>query len=293
MTIEEWKPAFEVPGYEVSSLGKVRRSVPIRNGKKSALSCVKPRMDARGFAVIAPYKNGRQRTMALAALVFRTFVGPLPSHRRFIYIDGDRANCAVANLALAQFAYKALVAGDQVGKWTLVKLEGTDNRGVPFWLCQCNCGTERRVSAGHLASRASQSCGCTFAELRALQIGDKHPGWKGGCEVRGSLAWSKIRLRILNSNAKAAGEIPLNATPEDVRDLWAKAGERCEVCGAADSGERSLSIDHDHQSGQLRGVLCAKCNSAIGMAGDSPERLRQLADYIESSRISGGKVRAS
>lgn len=43
--------------------------------------------------------------------------------------------------------------------------------------------------------------------------------------------------------------------------------------------EMELSIDHDHKTGIVRGLLCRQCN--IGKLGESPERLRRAADYIE------------
>lgn len=57
-----------------------------------------------------------------------------------------------------------------------------------------------------------------------------------------------------------------------LRDL---AGE-CTVCGSTDR----LHLDHDHDSGIVRGVLCQNCNFALGRLGDSIERLIALACYL-------------
>ena len=51
----------------------------------------------------------------------------------------------------------------------------------------------------------------------------------------------------------------------------------CEVCGSTEN----LCIDHDHITGKVRGVLCLKCNSALGLLGDSKEVILKLASYIE------------
>lgn len=41
-----------------------------------------------------------------------------------------------------------------------------------------------------------------------------------------------------------------------------------------------IMIDHNHRTGQVRGLLCQKCNCAIGLAQESPYVLEQLATYL-------------
>ena len=52
----------------------------------------------------------------------------------------------------------------------------------------------------------------------------------------------------------------------------------CKVCGTHDG---KLCIDHDHNTGRVRGCLCDNCNKALGHAKDDPLLLRKLADYLE------------
>lgn len=57
----------------------------------------------------------------------------------------------------------------------------------------------------------------------------------------------------------------------------------CAVCGVREEkAQRQLSIDHCHETGKVRGVLCFACNTALGKLGDDPERIRALAAYVES-----------
>ncbi len=42
-----------------------------------------------------------------------------------------------------------------------------------------------------------------------------------------------------------------------------------------------LSVDHDHKTGQIRGLLCRNCNLTLGTAQDNVLVLRRLADYLE------------
>jgi hypothetical protein len=54
-------------------------------------------------------------------------------------------------------------------------------------------------------------------------------------------------------------------------------GERCEYPGCP---EQQVSPDHDHVTGELRGILCRKHNRALGMFGDSVEGLQKAIDYL-------------
>lgn len=51
----------------------------------------------------------------------------------------------------------------------------------------------------------------------------------------------------------------------------------CHIPLTMDSGR----MDHCHETGQFRGVLCNSCNLSLGQLKDSPETLRRLADYLE------------
>lgn len=55
----------------------------------------------------------------------------------------------------------------------------------------------------------------------------------------------------------------------------------CECCGGPPVGNKSLSLDHCHKTGSFRGWLCNKCNTGIGMLGDSLEGLKLAISYLE------------
>ncbi len=46
---------------------------------------------------------------------------------------------------------------------------------------------------------------------------------------------------------------------------------------------RRLSIDHDHNTGDIRGLLCHNCNVAIGHLNDDPELLDAAAGYLRTA----------
>jgi hypothetical protein len=55
---------------------------------------------------------------------------------------------------------------------------------------------------------------------------------------------------------------------------------KCAIC-EKNSGVRRLHIDHDHETGKVRGLLCGKCNRALGYLNDDKELLRKAISYLE------------
>lgn len=55
---------------------------------------------------------------------------------------------------------------------------------------------------------------------------------------------------------------------------------RCAICGGQDSRRGRLCVDHNHQTGKVRGALCTDCNLAIGYLRDDPELFRKAAAYL-------------
>ena len=62
-------------------------------------------------------------------------------------------------------------------------------------------------------------------------------------------------------------------------------GGVCAICGNPPCGTRTpahrLHVDHDKVTGQIREMLCHRCNLSLGHAKHDPQRLRAMADYLE------------
>jgi protein-arginine kinase activator protein McsA len=56
----------------------------------------------------------------------------------------------------------------------------------------------------------------------------------------------------------------------------------CAICSAPQPENEHLHVDHSHNSGKVRGLLCRACNTAIGLMNDEPERLRKAISYLEN-----------
>lgn len=62
--------------------------------------------------------------------------------------------------------------------------------------------------------------------------------------------------------------------------MYEEQGGECAICGIT-LDKHSADVDHCHIYNLVRGLLCRRCNLAIGMFEDTPKFLRNAADYIE------------
>lgn len=65
--------------------------------------------------------------------------------------------------------------------------------------------------------------------------------------------------------------------------LLVEQGGGCAICGATKGSKKSerLFVDHDHETGEVRGLLCHCCNFMLGYAKDNPANLRRGIQYLE------------
>lgn len=75
--------------------------------------------------------------------------------------------------------------------------------------------------------------------------------------------------------------------PTLVRQIWERSvygvckedfpQQNCYIC----SSTKRLCIDHNHLTGEVRGLLCTKCNGAIGMFDDDPDKMSKAIRYLK------------
>lgn len=77
-------------------------------------------------------------------------------------------------------------------------------------------------------------------------------------------------------------------TPEEYTQRLEAQGGVCAICGLEEPNEHGrtrtrfrLAVDHCHTTGRVRGLLCQKCNRAIGLLHDNTDLLRKAIGYLE------------
>lgn len=68
---------------------------------------------------------------------------------------------------------------------------------------------------------------------------------------------------------------------------WADQKGNCAICTDAlpdllsyENRRRGYAVDHNHETGEFRGILCLECNTLLGMAGDNPDILKSAIKYL-------------
>jgi hypothetical protein len=74
-------------------------------------------------------------------------------------------------------------------------------------------------------------------------------------------------------------------TLDDLNFLHVVQAYRCAICGVL---SEALHVDHDHESGMVRGLLCGNCNKAIGLFHEDPERFHAAERYLRRTQLTLG-----
>jgi hypothetical protein len=85
--------------------------------------------------------------------------------------------------------------------------------------------------------------------------------------------------RQQESNVKTSYGISI----EEYARMELAQNRKCKICLRSCNTGRDLAVDHDHKTGQVRGLLCSNCNQAVGKLQDSPELAERLAHYLRST----------
>ncbi len=101
--------------------------------------------------------------------------------------------------------------------------------------------------------------------------GRKISVWCLQCSDQESLLWIATNRKIdrfMYLNQYKLGRY-LNTRIQRYKKLWHKQGGRCAICRKWPKS-RPLNVDHDHNTGKVRGLLCTRCNTQLGKWRDIP-----------------------
>lgn len=98
---------------------------------------------------------------------------------------------------------------------------------------------------------------------------------------------AKNRLRIQVENRERHLRKAYGLALEQYEAMNAAQSGLCAICSRSEPG--GLHIDHDHGTGSIRGLLCGRCNKALGLFDDDPYRIRAAGIYLLRAQKNGGE----
>lgn len=110
---------------------------------------------------------------------------------------------------------------------------------------------------------------------------DRHPKW-GYCQpCRREYERRNPRTRNKDERRRANAKYRYSLLPSELASMYEQQGHRCFTCGRHENDlSTKLNVDHDHDTGKIRGLLCGDCNRALGLIRDSVPTLHRMAEYL-------------
>jgi hypothetical protein len=133
---------------------------------------------------------------------------------------------------------------------------------------------------------------------RRASARDGRQPYCGACATADALKWNnehpdyhrqkanEYRLRHPEKVADRALRWRLGVAPGAYADMLAAQEGKCAICGTTDPGPRlkRFHVDHCHNSGQVRDLLCNACNVGLGAFRDNSDLLMKASEYITRHR---------
>ena len=110
--------------------------------------------------------------------------------------------------------------------------------------------------------------------------------------------WQQENAERLNAYRRARRELPevkrqsrdgyyrrtYGISADEVDEMLESQNGRCAICGEKPERLASMHVDHDHERGHLRGLLCLSCNQGLGQFRDDPAMLLRAIVYLRQRR---------
>jgi hypothetical protein len=107
------------------------------------------------------------------------------------------------------------------------------------------------------------------------------------CNAKQYKKWkNKNRQKYLNSTTNSGLKTRYGIGLEEYERLLLKQNNCCKICKTTTPGRKGVkrfAIDHCHNTGKIRGLLCSKCNTAIGLLNEDPLLFDAAKNYLKNN----------
>lgn len=113
-----------------------------------------------------------------------------------------------------------------------------------------------------------------------------HKKYRDRPEIKEKMrAWQRARNATPKGRAQQkARQLKRNygMTIDQYNEMAVAQHYRCKICGAPAEEQQygKLHVDHDHQTDEIRGLLCSGCNTGLGQFKENPDTLELAAAYL-------------
>ena len=112
------------------------------------------------------------------------------------------------------------------------------------------------------------------------------------CHRKDKVEWmTNNRDKVIAQNRRWAWKKNFGLTEAEYYNMAEDHKHVCAICHRSE--DTLLSVDHCHTTGKIRGLLCKKCNLAIGHFDDQIDRLKSAIEYLEKHQEEAGIAPAS
>jgi transposase len=181
--------------------------------------------------------------------------------------------------------------GDYFGEWEVISDLFIKMDRI-FVRCRCSCGKEQDIHLQRLATGKTiwcRKCSHKARSAKFLAIDGKKTCVKCMSTKTVDRFRKDARMgdNLRNTCSECSNNYSLARTYgisiDRYLNLLKSAGNKCEICGLTNEniGQR-MFIDHNHSTGEVRGVLCYRCNFAIGSFADSIKNMENAINYLKS-----------
>jgi len=197
-----------------------------------------------------------------------------------------------------------MIAGRKYGRLTATRELQSDSRGH-LCLWKCECGAEKIIPIAPVKSGGIKSCGCwrrdqcsrtgkNFGGKPPISIEEKKRRFTQSRHCKRCQRLRIPRFFAVDPRNGVPGSVCkfcrrddarkcyFGISPAEYSELKRNQRGKCAIC--MKQPERFLQIDHDHKTGNVRGLLCRKCNTLLGMALESEVTLKSAIHYLAASR---------
>jgi len=163
-------------------------------------------------------------------------------------------------------------SGNRFNMLTLVmQLNEKTANGSFKYIVQCDCGESKVVAYSAMARGNTKSCGC-----------QQYPKGKLSANFKHGLSQNRETEQYKRYQRECFDRFKYNLEPEHKQALLEKQNYGCAICSYKFGQKKGdIKVDHCHDKGHVRGLLCDLCNRGLGYFKDNVDSFKNAIKYLQ------------